>query len=82
MVDELKSEADDATAESTAGVTPTVPPSAGVSVTPATEPTSPSVRVEGLAETLSRVRHELQKDQKDQGVTKTKRSRRSRGQTR
>ena len=69
MIDEPKSKADDATAESTAGVTPTVPPSAGVSVTPTPKPTSPSVRVEGLAETLSRVRHELQKD-------------RSRGQTR
>ena len=66
-VDEPKSEADDPAAESAAGGPPTVPPSAGVSVTPATEPTSP--RVEGLAETLSRVRHELQKD-------------RSRGQTR
>ena len=59
MVDESKPEADDPAAESAAGVTPMVPPSAGVSVTPATEPTSPSVRVEGLAETLSRVRHEL-----------------------
>ena len=59
MVDESKLETDDPAAESAAGGPPTVPPSAGVSVSPATEPTSPSVRVEGLAETLSRVRHEL-----------------------
>ena len=59
MGDEPKPEADDPTAESAAGGPPTVPPSAGVSVTPATEPTSPNIRVEGLAETLLRVRHEL-----------------------
>ena len=61
MVDEPKPVADDPTAESSADGPPTMPPTpAGrARKTPAAKPTSPSVRVEGLAETLSRVRHEL-----------------------
>lgn len=58
MVDVSKPEEDIPTADSPGSARPT-PPSASARRTRATKLTSQSVRVEGLAETLSRVRHEL-----------------------
>ena len=59
MGDEPKPVADDPTAESALGGPPAVSPPASTSDIPPTEPASPSIRVEGLAETLHEVRHEL-----------------------
>ena len=58
MVDESKPDAKIPTADSPTGATP-MPPSGSTKKSPATKPASPIVRVEGLAETLHEVRHEL-----------------------
>ena len=59
MIDESKPEANVPTADAPPETSATPSKPASSKKTPATKPASPSIRVEGLAETLHEVRHEL-----------------------